>query len=181
MIVVWTAELAQSYIAHARSSRRPSPRRSRRRVIDQRSGATGAIASEGARIHARSMSHTALSWGSQAGRLCHPVPPGNLEDMITPRVAGSFCSSPLLNDARHVIPSIGTLTNTARQRPRETIPGRLDREGVTPSGSTKAAFSPGARGTTVIVNSVPAATGFSVNSLMDPGVGPGDGAVVRNT
>ena len=27
MIVVWNAELAQSYIAHARSSRRPSPRR----------------------------------------------------------------------------------------------------------------------------------------------------------
>src|SRR3954469_9384619 len=32
-MVVWKAELAQSYIAQARRSRRPSPSRSRRRVI----------------------------------------------------------------------------------------------------------------------------------------------------
>ena len=61
------------------------------------------------------------------------------------------------------------------------MPGRFEREGTTPAGSVKTALNPGCEGTTVIVSSVPAATGFSVNSEIDAGGGPGDAAVVRKT
>ena len=61
------------------------------------------------------------------------------------------------------------------------MPRRLLRAGSTLAGSTKTTASPGDRGVTVIVSSVPAATGFSVNSVIAAGAGPGDGAVVRNT
>src|SRR5678815_2407141 len=96
-------------------------------------------------------------------------------------VDGSFVSTPVLNDARQVTPVAGTPMYTARQRPRETMPGRLVRWGSTPSGSVKIAVRPGAFGTIVIVNSVPAATCFSVNSLTAAGGSPGTGPVVLNT
>src|SRR5690242_8111484 len=61
------------------------------------------------------------------------------------------------------------------------MPGKLERAGRTPSGSTNSAVRPASRGAIVIVTSVPAVTGFIENSVTDAGAGPGDGPVVRNT
>src|SRR3954470_9978633 len=69
----------------------------------------------------------------------------------------------------------------ARHRPRCTIPGRLLRDGVTPGGARKATLTPGACGVTVIVTSVPPATGATVNAVSVAGGSPGGGRVVLNT
>src|SRR4029079_18481551 len=126
----------QSYIAHARKSRRPSPSLSSSFLIyaafirvylwplsvaffreRQRIRGTGGMTCGVARIHAMSRSHTTCSCGSHDGRLCQPLPPGKREERTVPTVAGSFVSTPVLNDARHVTPSAGTPMETARHRP----------------------------------------------------------------
>src|SRR5436190_4738636 len=135
----------------------------------------------GARIHARLTSHTACCCGSQAGRLCQPLPPGKRDDQITACVAVRRDSAPVLKDARQVTPLAGTPTYAARQRPRTTVPGRVLRDGTSPSGSTNAAVRPGACGMIVIVASVPPATCLSVKPVTVAGAGPGAGAVVRKT
>src|SRR5436190_17106265 len=60
-------------------------------------------------------------------------------------------------------------------------PGKLVREGTTPSGSTNAAVRPGACGVIVMVTSVPAVIGLSVKPPTDAGAAPGEAAVVRKT
>src|SRR3954452_8693251 len=105
MIVVWNAEFAQSYIAHARSSRVPSPNVSSSLRIAYRMG--GATVTAGFITHIVSRRHTVFCCGSHAGRLCQPVPPGKRGDTMTAIVDGSAGSAPCLNDARHVTPSCG--------------------------------------------------------------------------
>src|SRR5262245_5468186 len=134
----------------------------------------------GFNTHMVSTCQTVFCWGSHAGRLCQPVPPGTRGDTITAVADGSADSLPVLNDARHVTPSGGTAVYSARQRPRCTMPGRLLRAGAAESGATKMTLTPGASGAMLIVSSVPPATGFSVNAVTVAGGGPGDGAVVLN-
>src|SRR4029078_2908480 len=172
MIVVCTAEFAQSYIAHARRSRRPSPSLSRSLFIQsarfwsvfirvylwtlsvdfirvcpclsvaficclypclsvficglylwplsaafrerQRMRGTGGMTCGVAKLHAMSRSPTTCSCGSHDGRLCQPLPPGKREERTVPTVAGSFVSTPGLNDARPLNPSAGTPMQTPR-------------------------------------------------------------------
>src|SRR5258708_7040298 len=187
----WERWRRRSWCRTPSSPSRTSPTRAGRGVRDravpsacawrQRSGATGAITAGGARIQATLTSHRGCAGGSKGGRLCQPVPPGTRADQITACVAGRRDSIPVLNAARHVPPSGGTAMYAARQRPRTTVPGRLLRDGSTPSGSTNAAVRPGDCGTIVIVTSVPAATCLSVNPPTVAGAGPGGGAVARKT
>src|SRR4051794_11463034 len=61
------------------------------------------------------------------------------------------------------------------------MPGRLLRDGVTSAGATNATLTPGDCGVTVIVNSVPPATGITVNPVSIAGAVPGGTPVVLNT
>ena len=143
-------------------------------ACDQRSGAPAQSLPAAPAPRRRSTSHTTCSCGSHAGRLCQPPPPGKRGGpdhglrRRQPRL-GARLERRAPGDAVRRDADVGRAPAAARRR----CPGRLLRDGATPSGSTNAAVRPGACGVIVIVSSVPPATGLSVKALTVAGGGPG--------
>src|SRR4051812_31324318 len=123
---------------------------------------------------------TAFSCGSQAGRLCHPEPPGKRGELTAARTSRRL-SGAVRKRASQAMPSRGMATNVAVQWPSRMIPGRLLRAGATPDGRMNVAISPGSRGTIASDSSLPSASGFTVNDATDAGAAPSAGPAARKT
>ena len=120
-------------------------------------GSSGGRGASAGTIQVALAVHTARSCGSHPGSRCQPGPSANpksvtaMPDLAQPvGVLGGEGGAP--DDA---VRGRGDERGRPASEPHGT-PGRLDRAGVSPAGSTNETAMPGRRGTAVIVTSAPA-------------------------
>ena len=111
---------------------------------DYRNGGTGAIAPDGSAAAPRWRCSTTPRCPAAARRAGPAIPCRQGSATRSPRPGHpGATTADVRRLASQAMPSAGTATNVAVQRPRRRAPGRLLRAGVTPAGSTNVTDQPG--------------------------------------